>query len=417
MSGTVRSAQGAHITTPPGRTMDLSFSIRAVDAYHLVIPGKTYWNTFNEANRASSPRFQLKPGWRTVYARQVETALVRVTLSDGSVGWGEATEPICPEVICRLATGLLAPLAASTSFADPAGLWDFCYDLNRGRGHMAGYQLLAMAALDVAVWDALGHRHDMPVCAVLSAAPRRRVPVYLSGIRRASIEERVALLRQMTDDGLRGAKIFVDADTEATLREVAALRDGVPGKWDLMTDALWSYPDVAAAAEARSRLSAHGIQWLECPLLPEDLEGHISLAARSGVPIALGENFFTRFQVAPWVEARAMQILQPDICRTGFSDGMRQQRLAEAAGIQVTAHMGSGSPVVQAAALQFNAALTGEQLAEHQFDLGEALSEVFRSNWTYRDGAMHVPDAPGLGLDIDEPALRQHCQGVERWAA
>jgi L-alanine-DL-glutamate epimerase-like enolase superfamily enzyme len=398
-------------------THDLSFSITAVDAYHLVIPGKTYWNTFNEANRAASPRFLLKPGWRTVYARQVETALVKVTLSDGSIGWGEATEPICPEVICRLATELLAPLAAGTEFADPLALWDFCYDLNRGRGHSAGYQLLAMAALDVAVWDALGRRHDMPVCGLINASPRRLVPVYLSGIRRANIEERVALLREMTDSGLRGAKIFVDADTEATLREVAALRDGVPGNWELMTDALWSYPDVAGAAEAKSRLSAYGVKWLECPLPPEDLKGHASLAAQSGVPIALGENFFTRFQLEPWVEAGALQILQPDICRTGFSDAMRQQRLAGSAGIQVTAHMGSGSPVVQAAALQFDATLQGDLLAEHQFDLGEALPEVFRSHWIYRDGAMQVPDAPGLGLEIDESALLNHCRSVERWAA
>src|SRR4051812_18745681 len=132
---------------PSSSGLDLSLSIVAVDAYHLVIAGKTYWSTFNQENRAASSRFLLKPNWRTVYARQVETALIRVTLADGSVGWGEATEPICPEVICRLATELLAPLAASATFADPVALWDFGYDLNRGRGHVAGYQLLAMAAL------------------------------------------------------------------------------------------------------------------------------------------------------------------------------------------------------------------------------------------------------------------------------
>ncbi len=396
-------------------TPDLSFAIRAVDAYHLAIPDKTYWSTFNETNRASSPRFLLKPGWRTVYAREVETALVRVTLSDGSVGWGEATEPICPELICRLATELLAPLAAGTPFADPPALWDFCYDLNRGRGHSAGYQLLAMAAVDVAVWDALARRHDMPVCGLISPKPRRLVPVYLSGIRRATIEERIALLREMTDDGLGGAKIFVDADTEGTLREVAALREGVAGNWDLMTDALWSYTDARHAAEAKRLLSAHGVKWLECPLLPEDLQGHARLATEAGVPIALGESFFTSFQVAPWLQARALQILQPDICRTGFSDGLRQQALAEAVGVGITAHMGSGSPIVQAAALQFNAALQGDLLAEHQFDLGKTLPGVFRSAWAYRDGAMRVPDAPGLGLTVDEPALLEHCRGVERW--
>ena len=395
---------------------DLSFSIRAVDAYHLVIPDKTYWNTFNETNRTTSPRFLLKPGWRTVYARRLESAIVRVTLSDGTVGWGEATEPICPEVVCRLATELFAPLAASMEFDDPPALWDFCYDLQRGRGHSTGYQLLAMAALDVAVWDALGRRHDMPVCGLLSDSPRRLVPVYLSGIRRATLPQRIALLREMSDGGLRGAKIFVDADTETTLREVSALREGVPGLRDLMADALWSYTDFRQAAEAKRRLADYRVKWLECPLLPEDLDGHARLAAEAGVSIALGESFFTSLQAAPWVQAGALQILQPDICRTGFSDGRRQQQLAEAAGIAVTAHMGSGSPIVQAAALQFDAALRNELLAEHQFDLGNPLPDVFRSAWIYRDGAMQVPDAAGLGLTVDEPALREHCRGVDSWS-
>jgi L-alanine-DL-glutamate epimerase-like enolase superfamily enzyme len=273
-----------------------------------------------------------------------------------------------------------------------------------------------MAALDVAVWDALGRRHDRPVCGLISESPRRIIPVYLSGIRRATLAERVTLLRDMTDGGLRGAKIFVDADTEATLREVAALRESVPGLQALMTDALWSYTDVRAAAVAKHRLSAHGVEWLECPLLPEDLEGHARLSAEAGVPIAVGESLFTSLQVDSWLKARALQILQPDICRTGFSDGMRQRQLAKAAGVQVTAHMGSGSPIVQAAALQFDAALPDGLLAEHQFDLGNPLPGVFRSAWSYRDGAMQVPEAPGLGVTVDEPALRSHCQAVECWS-
>jgi L-alanine-DL-glutamate epimerase-like enolase superfamily enzyme len=77
--------------------------------------------------------------------------------------------------------------------------------------------------------------------------------------------------------------------------------------------------------------------------------------------------------------------------------------------------MGSGSPIVQAAALQFDAALPGERLAEHQFDLGQTLPGVFGSAWIYRDGAMQVPDAPGLGLTVDESALLAHSRGAERW--
>lgn len=394
---------------------ELGFAIASVAAYHLVVPGKTYWSTFRPDNRTSSSRFMLKPGWRTVYAGQVESALLRVTLADGSIGWGEATEPICPEVICRLATQVLAPLAGGTEFADPAALWDFCYDLNRGRGHGSGYQLLAMAALDVAVWDALGQRSDVPVCSLLSGNPRRSVAVYLSGIRRASLPERIALMRAMSAEGLQGAKIFTGADTAETLREVESLRNGVPGAWQLMVDALWSYPAVDQAAEAKHLLAQHRVAWLECPLVPEDLAGHAELAKKPGVPIALGETFHTSWQVPAWVSSAALDVLQPDIGRTGFSDGLRQHALAAAAGIAVTAHMGSGTPIVQAAALHFNAAMGGELLAEFQGDLGGILPEVFRSSWVYRGGSMAVPDRGGLGVRVNEAALGAYCAEVERW--
>ena len=394
---------------------DLGFTIASLDAYHLVVPDKTYWNTFRAENRSGSARFMLKSGWRTVYARQIESALVRVTFADGSIGWGEATEPICPEVICRLATQVLAPLAGGIEFADPLALWDFCYDLNRGRGHSNGYQLLAIAALDMAVWDALGRRNDVPVCGMLSESPRKAIAVYWSGIRRASLAERIDLMRQMTDEGLRGAKIFAGADTAETLREVEQLRAGVPGAWQLMVDALWSYTAVANAAEAKRLLAGHEVAWLECPLLPEDLAGHAELAQLPGVPIALGENFHTSWQAAAWVSMGALDVLQPDIGRTGFSDGLRQRALAESAGITVTAHMGSGTPIVQAAALHFDAALPGDLLAEYQGDLSGILSEVFQSGWAYQDGRIAVPDCGGLGVRVDESALIRHCALVERW--
>jgi L-alanine-DL-glutamate epimerase-like enolase superfamily enzyme len=60
-----------------------------------------------------------------------------------------------------------------------------------------------------------------------------------------------------------------------------------------MVDALWSYESVAQAAEAKERLAQFEVGWLECPLIPEELEGHAQLAILPGVPIALGENFFT----------------------------------------------------------------------------------------------------------------------------
>lgn len=394
----------------------LGFRLRTVDAYHVVVPQHTYWQAYQANDRIATARFQLKPGWRTVYARNVETAIVKVTLDDGSVGFGEATEPICPEVICRLAVGLLAPVLGDAEWPGPASAWDAAYDLQRGRGHSAGYLLHAMAALDIAIWDALAHRARLPLAALLSANPARRVTAYLSGIRRATVTDRIAMLSELVDDGLTAAKLFVGNDTAATLREIAGLRDGVRGDCTLMVDALWSYDAASEACDAKSAFGAAGLRWFECPLVPEDLEGHRVLATGAGAPIALGEHFFSHWQVAPWLNAKAVDVLQPDVGRTSLSDGLRQRAMAEAAGIDVVPHMGSGSPIVQAAVLHFAAAAGGDKpLCEYQFDLSGLLPDAFESAWAYERGYLEVPTEPGLGVSVDEAALTGHTASVDRW--
>ena len=392
-----------------------AFSIAGVDAYHLVAREKSYWNEFRPGSRSDTGRFVLKPGWRTVYGRNVETAILKVTLSDGSVGYGEATEPICPELICQLAVRLLAPVLGGTSFAHPKELWAQGYELQRGRGHVAGYHMHTLAALDIAVWDALGRREGVPVAALLADQARKSVPVYLSGIRRGTVTQRIDHLADLVSGGLTAVKIFASSDTAETIQEADALRAAVPGSWDLMVDTLWSYDDVGAAADLGRQLADRHVRWLECPLVPEDLGAHKRLLEETSVPVALGEHFFCHHQSEPWLRASARHVFQPDVGRTGISDGLRQARMAPAGGIDVTAHMGSGSPIVQAAGLQFWSALSTDTPCEYQFDLAALLPDVFQTAWVYRNGALTMPDRPGLGVEVNEEGLAANSASVEGW--
>ena len=357
------------VSLPQALDEPLDFTITAIDGYHLVAAGESYWQNFESRNRLATDRFLLKPGWRTVYANRLETALVKVTFADGSTGWGEATEPICPEIVCRLAVDLLAPVLGSRHWASPAELWKAGYDLNRCRGHGAGYQMLALAAVDVAIWDALACRAKKPVAMLLGLDPAISLETYISGLRLGTLGERVELLRRVIGAGAAGAKIFVDADTESTLAELAGLREDVPGNWKLIVDALWSYETANAVADARRRFGEFDVNWFECPIAPEDIDGHRTLYRAGGVPVALGEHFHSHHQSAPWLAARVLDVFQPDLCRTGFSDGLVQAGLARDADVRVTPHMGSGSPVVQVAALQFAAVCRADEPCEYQYDL------------------------------------------------
>jgi galactonate dehydratase len=274
-----------------------------------------------------------------------------------------------------------------------------------------------MAAIDIAVWDALGRRNGKPLSSMLSSDPAPSVPAYLSGIRRGTVAERIEMLSGLVKDGLSAAKIFVTNDTAETLAEIDALRSAVGGDWQLMVDALWSYESVGTAAEARRAFGERGVRWLECPLIPEDLDAHRELAAGGGAAIALGEHFFTHYQSLPWFKSGALSVFQPDMGRTGLSNGIRQTDLAREHGIDVTPHMGSGSPIVQATALHFWAAIRPELPCEYQLDLVDVLPAAFDTAWTFDKGAFAVPHRPGLGVEVDEVELRANSAAVERWGA
>lgn len=378
------------------------FSIAGLSAFHVAFTDEpSYWEDYRgSAGAAAGARFEFRDGWRTVYPRRVESVIVRVDLSDGASGWGEANCPIGPEVAALVAESLVLPMVRGREFGHPVELWDFLYDAQRGRGYAAGYWLDAMAAVDIALYDAIGRREGAPVAALLSEAPRARIPVYLSGLRQATPEDRLENLRSWLDTGLRGVKLFLDGDLDAGSAEVE--------QW--MVDTLWMVPP-ARAAEARRRYGDLGCRWLECPLEPEDLAGHRELLRHPGAPIALGEHFRTHYQTQPWFDPPALEVFQPDVGRTGLSDGLRQRDQAAAAGVPTTPHMGNGLGPFQAATLHFAAACTGACLQEYQAGLAERAALVGTTPWKYADGAIRLPDAPGLGVEMDEAALARHAGG------
>ena len=280
------------------------------------------------------------------------------------------------------------------------------YDAQRGRGHQSGYQLDAIAMVDIAVWDALAKRAGLPLARFLDATPRQVIPAYLSGIRRPTRDERIAHGRDWAARGITGIKLFFDGDTEAGRDELAALQAALPEVRRWMVDVLWSLPDLDAAARAKAAYGELGVEWLECPMLPEDLEGHVSLQRLPGAPIALGEHVHTRFDSGPWLARRALDVFQPDMGRTGISDGLRQIALARDAGIAVTPHMGSGLDVFQAATLHVAATCPDSHLAEFQAGLAGRAPEAIQSAWRFADGAFHLPEQPGIGVEVDEAVLR-----------
>ena len=394
---------------------DLSFTIREIRTAHLAFPDTPgYWEQYRRQNEAGSKptpslaRYEFKPGWQTVYATMVETPLVRVELADLYTGWGESNTPIAPEIVCVIIDHAIAEMVINREFASPTELWDFVYDSQRGRGVNSGYWMDALAAIDIAIWDALGKRNHLPVAALLDSQPRTNIPVYLSGLRRATLDERVIQAKSLADQGVRGAKIFQSGDVNAALQELDALMRGAPDVQQWMVDTLWMCT-LDDAIYAKREFGDRNLRFFECPLQPEDIAGHRKLHQAEGASIAIGEHFRTTYQLNDWLTPEPVfDVYQPDIGRTSISDFIRQRNLATSVNVPTTPHMGNGVSVFQAATLQCAAVASPEILQEFQGGLSNLLRNASDTGWKLKDGAFQLPDRPGLGVTIDENGIEPY---------
>jgi len=341
--------------------------------------------------QASASVYRWAEHYPVLYSTRFETALVRVTLDSGLAGWGEAQAPVAPEVACTIIDRILAPILVGADF-DIETLWWRMYSAMRVRGQTGGFMLDAIAGVDLALWDLAGKIAGKPVSALIGEA-RSRVPAYLSGLPGGTAEGVLPWI----DAGFRHVKIFHQADVDRLRRDSDAVRSigaqvAVDALWRLTLEGARSFVD-----------SLSPLLWLEAPLAPESARQHGDLAQRTNVPIAIGESYRTTFELEPFFEARAMRIVQPDLGRTGITEGLRIAREAARRGIDVVPHVSIAMGPQLAAAIHFAAALPNCSMLEFNPTVVETANRYLESPLRVEAAQYVVPDAPGLG--VQSPSL------------
>lgn len=355
---------------------------------------------------AESQGYFLRPPWRSLYSARFETLLVRITCEDGTTGWGEALAPVAPEVPAAIVEKLLAPVLVG---ADPTAvrpLWHRLRDLMRERGHLVGHQADALAAVDIALWDLAGRLTGRSVAELLGGAFRTTVPTYLSGLPRPTDAERAELARSWADKGVRRVKLHLGNGVEedlATFDAVAATGLHVA------VDAHWAYSLPEAVRLGRA-LAERGALFLEAPLAPEDVEGHRDLARRVDLPVAVGETLRNRYELAHWLDRRALGLAQPDVGRTGITELMAMAELAAAHHVPVAPHHSTGLGVVLAAGLHVSAALADLALFEYQPTTCQVAGRILTAPLPGGPTGFPLPTGPGLGVDVDINAVSTFLQ-------
>ena len=255
---------------------------------------------------------------------------------------------------------------------------------------------MALAALDVACWDALARADGVPLARLLDAR-RDAVPAYNSnGLSLtepdALGEEALALL----GGGFKAVKIRLGrADPEADAAAVRAVRQAVPADTMLMAD----YNQALTPEDAIGRgqaLATEGLHWIEEPVAHDDLVGSARVAAALATPVQIGENFSGPHVLESAVALRAADLVMPDLMRIGGVTGwMRAAEIAALAGLPMSSHL---YPEISVHLLAATA--TADWL--EYIDWAEPL---LAEPLPIRDGWAHVPDRSGTGVEWDEKAV------------
>lgn len=364
-------------------------------------PAEAYLGTRPDGGQGDD--YYLRPPWRSLYSDRFETLLVKITCTDSTYGWGEALAPVAPEVPQAIVERLLTPALIGQDPRLVRPLWSRLTGLMRERGHLVGHQADALAAVDIALWDLAGKAYGAPVHALLGGAFRAEVPTYVSGLPKPTDTERARLAADWAKKGVRAIKLHlghgVDADL-ATYDAVAAAHPDLR----VAVDAHWAY-DLADALRLGRALDERRAWFLEAPLVPEDLDGHRELAAALATPVAVGETLRNRYEFRAWLAARAVDLCQPDVARTGITEALAIAELAAAHHVPVAPHHSVGLGVAVAAGLHLATAIEAMPAFEFQPVTMTVANRILTAPLPGGPVCFPVPDAPGLGVDVDPSLL------------
>jgi len=350
--------------------------------------------------------------WSLFETRTRYAALVEIETADGLVGWGESIGPARP--VAGIIEAMKPQLIGADALASEA-LWERLYGLFRDHGQK-GMPVLALSAVDVALWDLKGKHFGAPAHRLMGGPLRTEVRAYATGMyRREQGDPRDYLAEEAAGyvaEGFAAVKLKVGFGVKEDVAVARAVREAIGPDAELFVDANYAY-DVPRAIALGQRLAELEVGWFEEPVPPEHLAGYAEVRARQPVPVAGGECEYTRFGFRNVFEQRAMDIVQPDACAAGgLSECLKIAAMANAHGIRFNPHVW-GTGIGLAAALQLLAVLPHNPLC--RFPL-EPLLEFDRTEHPIRQailvepieharGVVRVPDGPGLGIEIDRDAL------------
>ena len=337
--------------------------------------------------------------------------IVEIFTDSGHVGIGNAA--LAPRIAKEIIDVYLKPLLLGKDPFDTEFLWQHMYRQTMAFGRK-GIGMVAISAVDIALWDILGKATQQPVFKLLGGRTKRKIPVYASKLYSQKLENLAAEANEYKSQGYKAMKMRfgwgpVDgaAGMQRNVELLKTLREVIGYEIDLMADAYMGWT-LDYARRMLPLLEPFQLRWLEEAVIPDDIGGYAALKSLGIVPIAGGEHEFTSYGFRDLLEQKAVDYIQFDTNRVG---GITQARkiaaLAESYSVPVIPHAGQmhNFHIVMAS---FNSPMA-EYFPAVDVEIGNELFwYIFDGEPQAQNGSIDLrDDVPGLGITVKEDALKQ----------
>ena len=274
------------------------------------------------------------------------------------------------------------------------------YDAARKSLHFVGYEglsIIAVSGLDMAAWDALAKAANMPLCVLLGGTVGPVKAYNSNGLWLKDSDAVAAEAVELREEGgFTGLKLRLGREhIRDDLKTIKAVRKAVGDDMQLMVDFNQGL-NMAEALERCHAIDDLGLAWIEEPIVYDNLDGYVQLAAEHKTPLQIGENFYGPRELHKALQKKACDLVMPDFMRIGGVTGwLRAAAIAGAAGVPMSTHL---YPEVAAHVMRVTE-------TAHWLEWQDWADPILQKPYEIKDGLLHIPDAPGVGLEWNEDAV------------
>src|SRR3954464_13627913 len=339
-----------------------------------------------------------------------DAVIVKVSTEDAVVGWGEAHHGRCPGAVAHLVNTTMRQLVMGQDANNITGIWKTVYDKQLASHGMGAGACLALSGIDMALWDIRGKMLKLPLYQLLGGRSRP-IPAYAGGVSLGYQDPALLVdeAQPAVGAGYKAIKLRIGDTVARDIERVAMVRKIFGSKLVILSDANTGYT-VADARAAMPALDELNVGWLEEPFPAHDYRSYREAARYGRLPLAAGENHYTRFEFNRVIEDGAITILQPDLSKTGgITEALRIAALASSWKLPVHPHT-SMTGLNMAATIHFLAAIDNGGY----FEGDVSKNNLFRDELVSKpyevgsDGCVRPLEGAGLGLEVNEKFLAAH---------